>query len=646
MPFDALIGLATALFLSTSALGAGAAMLHLSPAARQLDAVSYSVFSGIVGLGIMGWLVFPLAVAGLISTPILIAAHALPILGLLKLPWKEFDFSSPPAPGVIIFAAVLCIPVILFDLAEGLSPPVDGDSLAYHFALPIRFIDAGQLVFIPEAIDGAVPLLQQMTYLSAFAIGGEPGGTLWVMISGWLAPLAVFAVLRNLVPIYWAIAAAVVVVATPAFIYGAGSGQVEARNAAFVIVAAVMVFAAIRTKDPTLAIIAGLAAGFFAGSKYTGLLFVFACAVVLLRSPSRTPLIIGYSIAAFVAGSQWYFWNWWNTGDPVFPLFFNILPYVDGVWSETAANLLKADTSHELVYGKSPFGFLSYVWSALFAAKTLPDSLRVGLGPFLNVALVFVLLGAWLSFQSNKSDEKHRACMYYGLIAGLFIGLWFVLGSSQRIRHIVPVLPILIICTFVMIDVVITRYRLAMGPAIVMVSGVCCIQFAGHYLFSAKYMGYVFSDQSKDAYLERNIRGYNALKWVRQNIDPQDMIVIPRREWRYFLENPHILATSTHQAHLEPLAIPPEQFWQKLHSAAVQYLITPLDAATPSGYIGYQQNTERLYAVGCMEEVARFDGTSVESRTLRSVNPTESPHFAYRLKSSNCVLNLSKNTGS
>ena len=57
------------------------------------------------------------------------------------------------------------------DLLEGLAPPADADSLAYHFTLPKAILAEGRLVPIYQAMEGTIPLLLQMTYLVALGTG-------------------------------------------------------------------------------------------------------------------------------------------------------------------------------------------------------------------------------------------------------------------------------------------------------------------------------------------------------------------------------------------------------------------------------------------------------------------------------------------
>ena len=101
---------------------------------------------------------------------------------LLRTPGPDLR-PSERADGVFWALLAMLAFVLACDLCEGLAPPADADSLAYHFALPKQFLSAGHLQFVPRAVDGAVPLLPQMTYLVALGLGGERAMTLWTMVS-------------------------------------------------------------------------------------------------------------------------------------------------------------------------------------------------------------------------------------------------------------------------------------------------------------------------------------------------------------------------------------------------------------------------------------------------------------------------------
>ena len=146
----------------TAGLGFGAAVLRVLELDQDITPGEHWTLSFAIGLGVLGWLVFPIGVAGLLSAgPLwtLLLAGSLGVF-LLREGGVPILKGNPDAIGKALLA-LLCAALFL-DFAEALAPPADADSLAYHFNWPKRFITAGEIAFIPQAWTGAVPLLIQM----------------------------------------------------------------------------------------------------------------------------------------------------------------------------------------------------------------------------------------------------------------------------------------------------------------------------------------------------------------------------------------------------------------------------------------------------------------------------------------------------
>jgi len=189
-----LISAGVVVLVFSACLGAGAAVLALVRLLPELDWGERVAWSFAVGIGAFGWAVFFPAVFGRIGPTDMVVLCFLCTAGaiFLRRPLPTHAKAEPlDGVGWTLCGAIMV--VLVFDLLEGMSPPADADSLAYHFALPQRFLAAGGLDFVPMAIDGAAPLLLQMSYLVALGLGGEKALTLWTMVSGGM-PAAVCSV--------------------------------------------------------------------------------------------------------------------------------------------------------------------------------------------------------------------------------------------------------------------------------------------------------------------------------------------------------------------------------------------------------------------------------------------------------------------
>ena len=199
---------ATAL-LFLACVGAGAGALRLLGVLDGLRIGERLPWSFALGIGLLGWITFFLAIFGLIAPlhlAILCVACAGGLFFLFRAGFLPKDMPKLDRSGWVLCAAVAV--ALVFDLLEGISPPADADSLAYHFALPKQFLAAGRLEFVPRAADGAAPMLLHMTYLIALGMGGETTLTLWAMISGWMPALLVFTLSRRYLNLNWSLSAA------------------------------------------------------------------------------------------------------------------------------------------------------------------------------------------------------------------------------------------------------------------------------------------------------------------------------------------------------------------------------------------------------------------------------------------------------
>ena len=383
------------LLMTASCLGWGALALRGAGIGDGLVWRERAAWSFGLGMGVIGWFGFFAALAGRVepATFALICAAGLP--GLWEL--RRVEVSAEPFTVWTWALLALGVAILMGDLVEGLAPPTDADSLAYHFAIPRQILRDHHLVFVPRAADAAVPLLLQMTYLAALGLGGEQAMTLWCGVSGWATVALTYALGRGVLGRDWALAAALALATLPAVLYGAGSGQVETRLAAFTVVAVVAAARAREQGRLGWAAVAGLAAGFAMASKYPGLLVVFLCGLVLLAQRRGVLSAAVFSAAALAAGLQWYGWNWWNTGDPLFPVLYGVLPYHPGVAWDAAQHAEFREWSGQI---ESPLprglvDFLLYPVMVTFAPPGSVDAGRTGLGVLPVLLAPFAVLGAW-----------------------------------------------------------------------------------------------------------------------------------------------------------------------------------------------------------------------------------------------------------
>jgi hypothetical protein len=596
-------------------VGLGAVLLRSLGVLADLKPGERACWSFAAGFGVLGWIIFFIGALGLLSgwvlaTVLLVGASGVILLGRPLV--APFQGRLDGVGGVLL---ALLFVVAVFDLAEGLAPPADADSLAYHFDLPRQFLAAGGLRFVPRAVDGAVPLLVQMTYIPALGLGGERALTLWTMVSGWGLGALFYTVCRRHLDVAWSLAATLILLTTPAVLSGAGSGQVETRLALFVVIGALSVATALRRRPLAYSALAGLMAGFYMGSKYLGALFVIAAGVALLAGRGWPRRGAVFAAAAVAAGSQWYAWNWYHTGDPVFPLLFGWVEYrVAGYWDQSHAQHLK-----EVFFGietpvpRNPLEFLLYPFRATLMGDAVMESRRTGFGPFVFLMAPFAVAGVW----RWRDRIRTSPLAPIAAVVALYYALWFFTGSSQRVRHLLPLYPMLVLCVTVAAAKMGDRAAFGRPMVGVLVISIA-LHLAGQAIFAVNHGRYWMVGESRDAFLERNVSGYALVLWLNANLKATDKVALTERQLMYLIDRRAFHAHGAYQALLDltPDAADPARLYAQFTALGITHVAVRHSAARASTL---ERLTQALAHMGCARAVKRVDAGTVASRTLPSL---------------------------
>lgn len=568
-----------------------------------------------LGMGILGWLLFWPGISAFFTPAVMAAILAFGWVGLAFLK-VEIPRVSPIRVGWGVAAMVVVVLVQLgLDIVEVLSPAMDADSLAYHYDLPRRFLEQGAVQFVPRAVDGAVPLLIQMTYAPLMALGGHKAPQVWAMATTWIAAAFLFGLARKHVGDHWAAITAIIFLGTPAVVYGGGTGQAEVRMALFVLSAAYALGRWRTDAHLGWAAVAGLCCGFLMGSKFTGLLFAAAGGVLVLALPRRWIGALVFGSMALAAGFQWYGWNFLHTGDPVFPMLFPWLGVSDPrFWNPEVDSLFRQlFLGSETPLPRNLTNFFAYPFIATFDPSSALESGRTGLGPTVVMAFPMMLWGAW---RHRRRLASSPLLPMAGFVF-LFYCLWFPMGGSQRVRHLLPLWPLLLLlmaagCRRAMDD----GFGLIYAKGIV--AGVIALQLAGAVLGNRWYLTHL---GQPDAAYFRPVSGYYPVaEWANSALKPGEKLLNPYREINFLLNVPFYHSHPVDQALVDilPSKADSRRFWEQLRALAITHVPA---APSLSSHVSEAQRTplwmilRHLSESGCAQVVATLHGRQVESKS-------------------------------
>lgn len=562
-----------------------------------------------LGMGVLGWLAFWFGIVGLLQSWTL---WCLLLPGILSLWFFRKNLSLPSFSnfGCITGMLVVILAVtVSLDLLEAFAPPADADTLAYHFALPKQFLKDGIIRFVPIAVDGAIPLLTHMNYLLALGLGGETCLTLWSFTTQTVLALALYGVGRRWLSREWSLAIVLILATAPVVIYGGGNGNIEVRTAVFMLLGSIAVAEGTKRRSPGLIILAGLMAGFFMGSKYYGLFAVAGIGTVILTQKRFWRPALIYSAAVLISGAQWYGWNWYHSGMPVFPSLYHFMGSPESPYWNEAVHQAFQQIVLPVGVPANLLWLILYPFATTFNPRECFGSGRVGLGPFLVMLLPGVLYGLW-HYRSRFQDSL---LFKFSISAVMYYVLWFLIPSNQAARHLLPIYPIVLLASTIVV------YRLALDGhqtwscMLWRMSATVCILIGLviQSLFALNYAKYHLRQETRDMFYSRNIGHYNVVLWINNNLNSSDRVANPIRYINYLFEVPYIYMKNESQVLIDTHSFDDsERIFNQLIIQKITHIING------ENRINILESRNRL----C--DVKEFDTVYYSSRTLEL--PTKS----------------------
>ena len=605
--------------ITLSCLGYGCIWINfLIPKKSYCWAETFGVAFAL-GIGTIGWILFWPGIFGWLDQGLLWAVLVPGWVGAFTFGKDAVRVKVKKIDHITILLVFLILICVCMDLIEALSPPLDADSLAYHYALPKQFLENGKIAFVPVAVQGAAPLMLHLTYLLNFSLGGELALTVWAFVTQSIVCLALYGVSRRWLSGNLSLTLVLVFITTPAVIYGGGSGQLEVRTALFMLIGAVAASDSVKDQRIRTIVLAGLMAGFFMGSKYLGLFAAVGLfsVVICQRRWYRSAII--FAVVAFVSGSQWYGWNWWHSSTPIFPIDLPLLGSVNSdYWNQEVHYYFS-----EIFKGCWPVnikGLLTYPVGMTLGFVECAGHARTGLGAFIWLLSPGIVAGVWVSI-SAKNWWNSR--LFLVIISGLiYFFLWFLIPSDQDARHILPVYPLFILAAIVLVRRGLSRRN---SQIFVTITAIFCITTGlfAYAITSRNHVQHIFSGETRSEYLSQYIRGYEAAEWLNLNLASEDRVANGLRSLNYFLDIPYLYINTHGQARLE---IHPQtdlnRFLEQIKKQGISHLLL-----YPSlGQWGNNSSTlsviDEFIASKHSRHEIRIEGLQASSRALRTFRPS------------------------
>lgn len=449
------LGFVSALVAALFFLSAwGYGVLLASP--FRLSGVDRTFAALALGTGALGYLAFALGLVGLLR-PLVLAGVLLGGVALLfyrhrahvRHAW-EFVVGTVAATtraGLPRWSALMAGVAVLFALIGALLPETEYDALWYHLAFPARYVRSGWLLDMP--CERMSPTPQHVEILYSFAlllvdVGSLPDGRAAKLIHfgfGILAAAWTALVAARLVGRRWAVLAAALVLTAPVFLWEMTTAYNELPLAFLGIGSIATLFAWRATRQRRLLALAGLLVGFGLAGKHLAFFFLVPfCAMVFLTGggagrrsvAGRLQDVALFAGVALVVPLPWYVRAWYYTGNPLFPMFYDLLAGLGLPLERWDENQQRAWTSAmgEYGHGRTLADLILLPLRMLIYPREYAGSTGPAWFLFLPLLPLF-----WTRLSANLR--------WLVFVAVVYCALWVSPYSSFQVRYLVPVLPAL-----------------------------------------------------------------------------------------------------------------------------------------------------------------------------------------------------------
>lgn len=457
------------------------------------------------------------------------------------------DFSIPNVLPMILWTGGALYTL----LSHAFMPPHEWDELAYHLALAKLYTSFHKIIYIPYIVQSNWPLNTEMLFSWGLLLGSEVTSHLITWFMSIWTTYGLYLLSKNFFNTRVGRLSAALFLTIPLVKRLSGTGLIDISLPLYG-TAALYCYCK-HTQRPSLgwATLCGLASGFAAGSKLTGVAYIILFGILLvleltvLKKNAREQMVraIGvFIIMSLLIASPWYIRSYIFTGNPIWPFFFEIFGGKN--WDQLGTeNLLKNfEKTVTVSLPRNAWGLFSSLWY-LFLFPHYLGGYHGGIGIVTLFLFILASLIVILPFWSSYELKLIRAISFLGL--SFYIGWFFFL--PHEIRYLFPTFPSIAVTAAFALDKIWKATRKSILGWTVML-----VLFGGLFRefpwFETGQRHLVFSrvpvwteSQAREQFLKNRVDAFPAFRFINQNTPPNAIILLlPYENRGYYLDRNYI----------------------------------------------------------------------------------------------------------
>jgi len=209
-----------------------------------------------------------------------------------------------------------------------------------------------------------------------------------------------------------------------------------------------------------------------------------------------------------VIASPWYIRTWVATGSPVFPFYMNIWPGTANGWDVERSNLFQAMNAQ---YGGTDVDKVNYLTApvrvSIAAQPEQPANYDGVLGVAFLIGLPLLVYALW------KLDLAVEIKIMTGVAAIMYL---FWLFSSEQLRYLLPIVPMLAIAIVASIEKIGGRVA-KVAQCSLLAASVCGLLTIFAWFCQKAPLRVVLGGETRDEYLTRNLDYYPFYQEINGN---------------------------------------------------------------------------------------------------------------------------------
>jgi hypothetical protein len=414
----------------------------------------------------------------------------------------------------------LIVALLAAEILLSLVPPTARDELTHHLAIPRLYARAGRIIEVPMAPYSYYPMLLEMLYTPWVYWRYDSVPKLIHCLYGFLTGLALCAYLSRRMNVVYGLLGFFFFISIPVVQRLNHWAYVDLGTTFY---ATASLLCLMRWREDQTATswltLAGLSMGFTAATKPNGLvaalMLTFLMVFALVGEPKKTVSqcarsIFFFALMAALPFLPWLVKNWFQTGNPFFPLLAGFSPAKSSAGATAAVGFggVGIFAKRELLYGESGWQIAALPLRLFFSGRDdNPQFFDGALSPILILFLPWAFKGKWL-------EEKK----FLASFALLYFAYAFFL-VDMRVRYILPIVPPLVaLLVYGVFNIYLRIKRPAYLFAALLFFAVLHGVYLWRYFAAIRPMAYLAGQESRETYLTRVLPEYPVFHYINREL--------------------------------------------------------------------------------------------------------------------------------